>query len=68
LQQYARVLGYSSGVGTMAMWTPQVYKTWRSGSGGALSLLMLAIQFPGSIATAAFLFTAGNDWTTVPTH
>jgi len=51
---FARVLGGVSGVITIVTWTPQIYTTWKLRDSGALSVLMLLLQFPGSLLIIFF--------------
>jgi len=65
-QTWAFVLGIIAAVVTVPQWAPQIYKTWKMKSRGSLSVVMLIIQFPGSLLVTyfqAFLFsTSISTW------
>jgi uncharacterized protein with PQ loop repeat len=63
------LLGRVLGIVAAALWAwqyiPQIITTCRLRSPGNLSLILLAIQAPGSMINAIFMFVGqGNDWTT----
>jgi uncharacterized protein with PQ loop repeat len=60
-----RVLGIIAAVLWVWQYIPQIVTTCRLRSPGNLSLILLAIQAPGSMINAIFMFVGqGNDWTT----
>lgn len=64
IEYYGKTLGYMSGVATLFIWVPQIWTTFRTNNGGALSLPMLLIQGPGSAATVYFQIDSKQDFTT----
>jgi len=62
---WAFVLGIIAAVVTVPQWAPQIYKTWKMKSRGSLSVIMLAIQFPGSLLVTYFqAFSFGTSIST----
>jgi len=62
---WAFILGIIAAVVTVPQWAPQIYKTWKMKSRGSLSVIMLAIQFPGSLLVTYFqAFSFGTSVST----
>jgi len=51
---YGKVLGYTSSVGIIIQWSPQIFTTFKNKSGGNLSLVMLCVQMPGALLVVFF--------------
>jgi len=62
---WAKTLGIIAALVTILQWSPQIYTTWIRKSSGTLSILMLFIQFPGSLLVLYFqAFSFHSDITT----
>lgn len=64
LQQLAVFLGVSGTILAVLQYAPQIYKTYRAGLVGALSLGTMAIQVPGSVLfVISIVIRPGTNWT-----
>ena len=64
LQQLAIFLGISGTILAILQYAPQIYKTYRAGLVGALSLGTMAIQVPGSVLfVISIAIRPGTNWT-----
>ncbi|KAJ4462463.1 putative PQ loop repeat protein [Paratrimastix pyriformis] len=52
---YAQVMGILSVICNIVQWSPQIWKTWRLKSKGSLSIIMLALNTPGSFLILFYL-------------
>lgn len=62
---FACLMGWISTVVTIIQWTPQILTTYRAKSGGALSVLMIAINVPGSFVIVGYLKFISHEPTMV---
>lgn len=64
LRQLATFCGLSATLLAICQYAPQIYKTYRSGLVGALSIGTMLIQVPGSILfVVSIMLGDGTDWT-----
>jgi len=64
LHQLAIFLGISGTILAILQYAPQIYKTYRAGLVGALSLGTMAIQVPGSVLfVISIAIRPGTNWT-----
>ncbi|EAX98323.1 hypothetical protein TVAG_176930 [Trichomonas vaginalis G3] len=62
---YGSILGTMGGVITVIQYIPQIITTCKVQGPGSLSLILLCIQAPGGLTSAAFLiFGTRENWTT----
>lgn len=64
LRRLATFCGLSATLLAILQYAPQIYKTYRSGLVGALSIGTMLIQVPGSILfVVSIMLGDGTDWT-----
>lgn len=64
LRRLATFCGLSATLLAVLQYAPQIYKTYRSGLVGALSIGTMLIQVPGSILfVVSIMLGDGTDWT-----
>lgn len=64
LSYLATFLGVSATLLAVLQYAPQIYKTYKAGLVGALSLGTMAIQVPGSVLfVVSLVLRPGTDWT-----
>lgn len=64
LRRLATFCGLSATLLAICQYAPQIYKTYRSGLVGALSIGTMLIQVPGSILfVVSIMLGDGTDWT-----
>jgi uncharacterized protein with PQ loop repeat len=63
LHQFTVFLALSGTILAILQYAPQIYKTYRAGLVGALSLGTMAIQVPGSVLfVISIAIRPGTDW------
>lgn len=69
LSDLATFFGLSATILAVLQYAPQIYKTYRSGLVGALSLGTMVIQVPGSVLFVfSLVIREGTDWTSWLTY